>query len=130
MIKPNSAAEAVAQGAQLLDEKEPGWWREIDLGTLELSSCKRCICGQLGERKRKSYESYVHGTLDVPMYFDDACYEHGPSYYGFDCLYETVETVEPLATWDELDAEWEKVILARREADKLVPAEEREMVTT
>lgn len=37
----------VANGAQLLDEKIPGWYRRIDLRTLDLSNPQRCICGQL-----------------------------------------------------------------------------------
>lgn len=36
----------VAAGAAWLDENFPGWEREIDLGTLDMSNCSACICGQ------------------------------------------------------------------------------------
>ena len=39
--------ERVANGAQLLDEKVPGWYKLINLATLRLSSCYDCVCGQL-----------------------------------------------------------------------------------
>jgi hypothetical protein len=42
-----TAADRVALGAALLDEKDPGWWLRIDLDTLALSSSCRCVLGQL-----------------------------------------------------------------------------------
>lgn len=34
-------------GAQLLDEKHPGWHQLIDLDQLKMASYRRCILGQL-----------------------------------------------------------------------------------
>ncbi len=43
------APERVAAGAQLLDEKIPGWYKRINLDTLNLSNPTNCICGQLSD---------------------------------------------------------------------------------
>lgn len=37
----------VKAGAQLLDEREPGWAQRIDVQGLEMSACKACVLGQL-----------------------------------------------------------------------------------
>jgi hypothetical protein len=37
----------VQLGAELLDHVSPGWEEEIDLDSLDLASCTRCILGQL-----------------------------------------------------------------------------------
>lgn len=39
--------ERVANGAQLLDERIPGWYRRINPETLSIANSARCICGQL-----------------------------------------------------------------------------------
>ena len=39
--------ERVTRGAVILDAKKPGWEREIDLASLELSDSCHCILGQL-----------------------------------------------------------------------------------
>lgn len=39
--------EQVAKGAAFLDKWRPGWARMIDVETLDISSCSRCVCGQL-----------------------------------------------------------------------------------
>lgn len=39
--------ERVQRGMKLLDEKRPGWWKEIDLGKLCIISCNWCVLGQL-----------------------------------------------------------------------------------
>lgn len=40
-------ADRVAAGATYLDEHEPGWWKLIELGRLNLASGCRCVLGQL-----------------------------------------------------------------------------------
>ena len=42
----NTVNERVERGAALLDEKRPGWWQDIDLGRLDISSSCDCIAGQ------------------------------------------------------------------------------------
>jgi hypothetical protein len=41
-----SITERVGRGAALLDEKQPGWWRDIDLGRLNIWSTCDCTAGQ------------------------------------------------------------------------------------
>ena len=38
----------VEKGVALLHEKRPGWYRRVDVGTLDLRSCPYCVLGQLG----------------------------------------------------------------------------------
>lgn len=38
---------AVARGAALLDDHEPGWYRRIDRDRLDIGSTARCIIGQV-----------------------------------------------------------------------------------
>ena len=40
-------AARVAKGVALLDEKRPGWEREIDLDALDIKSGERCVTAQL-----------------------------------------------------------------------------------
>lgn len=61
----------VARGAKWLDVKYPGWWQVIDLGTLELSSCNRCVLGQvyskvIPEGERSQLLAQVLGTMARP----------------------------------------------------------------
>lgn len=51
-VAPASAGEAVANGAQLLDEKMPGWWHHVHTGRLDLGSNDHCVLGQLKPRAR------------------------------------------------------------------------------
>lgn len=37
----------VAQGATLLDRKNPDWFRQINVKTLDLNSTRNCVLGQL-----------------------------------------------------------------------------------
>ena len=43
----STVAERVQRGAELLDEKRPGWWREIDLSRLDVSSTCNCVGSQV-----------------------------------------------------------------------------------
>lgn len=38
---------AVEDGAAWLDARSPGWWRRIDLNTLDMESNVECVLGQL-----------------------------------------------------------------------------------
>ena len=39
--------QRVQKGAQLLDEKQPGWYKRVNLKTLKLNECTNCVLGQL-----------------------------------------------------------------------------------
>ena len=47
MISLEEARIRVTRGAAHLDQVRPGWFNEIDVGTLALDSCTYCIAGQL-----------------------------------------------------------------------------------
>lgn len=98
-------AEQVAAGMALLDEREPGWWREdaphpVGLGILRVASNCHCVLGQL-------HGSYRAGraVLDLPR---DAA-------LGF--RWATGDDGEPVyGDGPALDAEWKRVIAGRRAA--------------
>jgi hypothetical protein len=88
--------DAVARGVELLDEKVPGWRQKITLDKLAMSSCSRCVIGQ------------IFG------YFDDLALIGGtawlqPGYFGFD-LGLGDAPAESLATWDALTDAWREAI--------------------
>lgn len=43
----NTVADRVKAGAILLDGIKPGWFKNIDVFSLDLSTCEDCILGQL-----------------------------------------------------------------------------------
>ena len=89
-------ADRVARGVALLDRKLPGWDAGVDLSTLHLDSCSRCVLGQLyGDY------SYAADVFDV---------EDNPEDFGFD-LFEG----DPF-TYEDLTVEWKRVIRGRRQA--------------
>lgn len=47
MLTIDEARQRVAKGAAHLDQVRPGWFRQIDVGTLSLCDECRCIVGQL-----------------------------------------------------------------------------------
>ncbi len=71
----STITERVRRGAALLDEKRPGWWRDIDLGRLDIDSCSTCILGQIGGGKYGAYTSAM-SELGLGDYEDVE--------YGFD----------------------------------------------
>lgn len=86
----SGVAERVAAGARFLDEHEPGWWQRINVSRLNLSDSCRCIRGQLD------------GDAD----------EFDPN-LGFD-----IYPLDDDAAYDELTAEWRRVITSRHETSK------------
>jgi hypothetical protein len=110
VMEPTTSAEAVANGAQLLDEKRPGWWREIDVDRLAIGSMERCVCGQLTRRDgNTSWAAFCFTELGV----------NPPARkYGF-------------AEWPgrgDVNEEWRLVIQARLDADALSSPTERKEV--
>ena len=98
----------VNAGVKLLDEKHPGWYKEINLDSLDISDCSQCILGQL-------YGAFAHGLEIVPR--------EDPSFlYGFN--FETLisELVEDSGSTRRLQEDehrrlllcWIDVIKSRR----------------
>jgi hypothetical protein len=89
-----AVAGRVAAGAALLDRKVPGWAERIDLGTLSIASCTRCVLGQLD------------GAADGCGFDPD---------FGFDAgdLDRNERVIARLSEYAALDAEWKRVITER-----------------
>jgi hypothetical protein len=106
-------ATRVSSGAQLLDESAPGWHRLIDLDRLDLSSCNKCVCGQLG--RQLGWELFP-GMNDFPEEF------------GFEIHFDADERPttdgEVRALYRRLDEEWFKAVQTRLAFDRL-PANKR-----
>lgn len=49
----STITERVAAGAAFLDERDPEWWREIDLDALELDDPSACVLGQRCPAERR-----------------------------------------------------------------------------
>jgi hypothetical protein len=47
MLTPQIAAARVAQGAAFLDRVRPGWADLINVDTLQMVQCYRCVLGQI-----------------------------------------------------------------------------------
>lgn len=103
MKKASTIAERVAAGATFLDEREPGWWRRIDVDRLSISDSCNCILGQLAGGFGDGMDQYdvwsAGGIADVDMGF----------YWGI-----VPDDI------DDLTFEWRRLITERRET--AVPA--------
>jgi len=97
-IKTNVRPE-VRRGVEWLDEVRPGWDREIDLTDLALSSCARCIVGQLWP------EMEPPSSVPSPA----RCYEEE---YGFDIV--GVQPTTYNEEYAKLTEEWRDLIAERR----------------
>lgn len=111
----STIAERVAAGAAFLDAREPGWWQRIDLDTLDLQAPCRCVLGQL--------------ATHLDDYDDDWSWQNVTARYGLLVWFWSWEANGDRATdleygfnanpdieaYDDVAAEWKRVILARRE---------------
>ncbi len=99
----------VKKGADLLDEKAPGWDGKLCISTLKMSHCDRCVLGQV-------YGNYVDGAyialsevrefnwiLYNESYIDSVA-EHGFCEFG------------PIQRYKTLRKCWVELIEARRDA--------------
>ena len=119
-MEPITAADAVANGAQLLDERYPGWWRQIDLPILRLNDCRQCVCGQLAadmfddESPIDAYQLMLD-TMGLTWLGND--YVYGFNLTEDDRLRCDEDEIDTM--FRELDHEWHQVIVARLRADEL-----------
>lgn len=109
MLTSEEATRRVARGAAHLDQVKPGWWNQIDVGTLTLSSCERCVIGQLAGPR----EMYPFSAGLRAMGLIDAAANHGVSLttgdYPDDPLPDDFE-----AAFARLQAAWIAAIADRR----------------
>jgi hypothetical protein len=124
--------ERVAAGAAFLDEHDPDWWkagveRAIDLDSLDLAETSRCVLGQRCPLEVLS--SYIGHPVE---WLDDHDRDHGYDAYlrylcklpsSFERLdwaaargFITEDDEDEADSWDDLTAEWRRVIAERRSA--------------
>lgn len=96
----------VARGVALLGEKAPAWANMINLDLLDLSSECRCVLGQAwgGDEAFDPYWAAVE-----ELFPEDADADGQAVAHGFDSRSGDLD-------FDELTAEWRRVIEARRSA--------------
>ena len=103
----------VARGVAVLDEKRPGWHDRIDVDLLDMRCSELCVFGQefyghedVDLRYYSAYDAGVDTVLDGDDDLAIAC--------GFENDAELKTGVRD--EYDELLAEWRRVIAARRSA--------------
>ncbi len=96
--------EVVQSGAQLLDERRPGWYREIDIAQLDIALGSKCILGQV-------YGSYFEGVKAIGL----ACGQTAP--YGFAVTFSGPAP----DNYANLTAAWREEIALRRLAEMPIP---------
>lgn len=93
--------ERVSRGMELLDEKVPYWWNDIDIDDLDMYDSNFCILGQL------FYRNYSEGREALGIAF--GCGDQ----FGFDVSDEMIEDDED-DVWNELRSTWIKEIRLRQ----------------
>ena len=97
----------VNRGARLLDKARPEWWKRIDVPTLRMYSCEKCILGQ------EYSGDVIHVEDEIPGYWIGGmelgvCGEEPK--YGFSDLKDR---------WTSLRSAWVRLIKSRyRDAAK------------
>lgn len=100
-IIAEQAREAVAKGAALLDERNPGWDAKIDLDGLYVGDSTECVLGQL-------YGRYLDGQTELGL-----SNSQGVS-YGFDTWFRKEEHPDEQYDMGDLQTAWEELINERR----------------
>lgn len=130
----STITERVAAGAAFLDEHDPDWWREdveraIDLDKLDLGESDRCILGQRCPLEvLASYLETDTEDLSAPDFGDtyfayserlSGLHGAGLPYWARDHGFTFITVpgeASALEIWDDLTAEWKRVITGRRAA--------------
>ena len=90
-------ADRVSAGIDFLDGRVPGWDERIDLDTLKIEHCTRCVLGQL-------FGDFGDGLDQLDLYHDKDVR------LGF-----AREPGESIFVYRDLTAAWTAAIRARRE---------------
>src|SRR5437773_866290 len=86
----------VYRGAQLLDERLPGWEAHVDPKTLDMARCDRCVLGQLAGGYEGAYDDELQ-ALGIGG---------SGAKYGF--------AVWGNGSWDRLTAWWRELLRERK----------------
>jgi len=112
--------ERVTRGAELLDAREPTWFKTINTDRLVMSGCFHCVLGQLLGAYEPSKlglsprDAEQHGF--VMDDWDDRPYEDEAAYNRLELLYPGREETFDVERFDYiiLTAYWEDAIRDRR----------------
>lgn len=99
------AARRAQHGALWLDEKQAGWYRRVNLRTLSMVRCDRCVLAQV-TRASYSLGRLSLGLSHVPKTVTMGFYTHRPWFYRF------------------LDEAWKREVLVRRRRDQQATLDE------
>ena len=98
--------ERVARGADLLDERSPGWWRTLVPESIDVKYGNSCVLGSLNPDV-----GYYTVLAELEISEDDADQEGTATWYGFEVTHAeyVADKMEAYArvtdTWRNLIAE-------------------------
>lgn len=95
--------ERVNNGAAWLDQIRPYWWKKIDIFTLDMSSNRNCVIGQMFG----AFDEVGHVQAWIPN-------------YGFKSSHTCSTFEETKKDYQGLTLEWKREILRRREVTKMM----------
>lgn len=133
LVVSQAAKVRVARGAKWLDAHVPGWYRHIHLPKFDISHGHQCVWGQLAQRNLEDWfgpvegrsESQWDGYNQVVHYVDTHPAVMLPYTDAYSFMVAQGFTAGVLgdeddgATFGELQAQWEHVIVARQATDIL-----------
>ena len=108
-ITPEAAWQRAARGAAYLDEVDPGWYRQVDVRTMELGDASCCVLGQLhGDFRIGLSRSRLLSMGSAPRA------NLSPVHFGFLCV------SHPDPAWQEqdyryLNRAWQQEVWHRQE---------------
>lgn len=111
---PTTPTGRAELGARLLDDHRPGWATRVDLETLRMANCDRCVLGQVYGEYSAGLAALRETLADGETYLDFSLR------HGFYAHMREKEgggwADDPWGDWHELEAAW------RREIDERLGA--------
>ena len=115
----DAARARAAQGAALLDDRDPGWATRIDADALRLSDGSACVLGQLSGEYRRGLRARVLDLSSAPSRFVS------PVDLGFQAVGDLGDATEDL-DYALLTRAWRDEVTARAEVGEApIPSRRR-----
>lgn len=110
-VTADYARKRVQRGADFLDQADPDWFRHVDAESLELSSGRRCVLGQLhGDFRMGLSRSHLINMSSAPRA------SLSPVNYGFKCVQNVPESVQE-EDYAYLTRAWKAAVQERQSAN-------------
>lgn len=110
-VSPEWARERVRRGAAYLDDVAPGWYRAVDVATLELAGGSSCVLGQLhGDFRVGLVRARLLSVSSAPRA------SLSPVAFGFQCISGVDEAVQD-RDYDYLNRAWRAALRRRQRRD-------------